>query len=231
MPTIPHTERHFAASDAVRDVVIGMADGLTVPFALAAGLSGAVASTEIIVVAGLAEIAAGAIAMGLGGYLAARTDSQHYESERRRELHEVEHLAERERGEVAEIFRSYGLAGAQLDSVVSAISADPERWVNFMMRHELGMEEPDPKRAPISALTIGTSYLLGGLVPLCSYFFVDDVHKALLVSVAVTGVALLVFGGIKARLTSVPILRGAFETVLVGGLAAGIAFLVARLIG
>lgn len=230
MPTTPHIERHFSASEAVRDVVIGMADGLTVPFALAAGLSGAVASTDIIVVAGLAEVAAGAIAMGLGGYLAARTDAQHYQSERRRETHEVEHLADRERHEIAEIFRGYGLRGAQLDTVVSAISADPERWVDFMMRHELSLEAPNPRRAPISALTIGGSYMLGGLVPLAAYFFLADAHRALLASVIVTGIALLCFGAVKARLTAVPVLRGALETLLVGGLAAGVAFAVAKLI-
>ena len=230
MPSTPHIEKHFAASATVRDVVIGMADGLTVPFALAAGLSGAVASSHLIIVAGLAEIAAGAIAMGLGGYLAARTDAQHYHSERAREWHEVEHLADHEREEVADIFRGYGLSGTQLDSVVTAISAHPERWVEFMMRHELGLEAPDPRRAPMSALTIGGSYLMGGLVPLLSYFFIDDPHRALLVSVAVTGLALAVFGGIKARLTGVRPLQGAIETLLVGGLAAAVAFMVARVI-
>jgi VIT1/CCC1 family predicted Fe2+/Mn2+ transporter len=230
LPTTPHIERHFSSSETVRDVVIGMADGLTVPFALAAGLSGAVASTDIIVVAGLAEVAAGAIAMGLGGYLAARTDAQHYQSERRRETYEVEHLADRERREIAEIFRGYGLHGTQLDAMVSAISAEPARWVDFMMRHELGLDAPNPRRAPISALTIGGSYMLGGLVPLAAYFLLADAHRALLASVIVTGIALLCFGAVKARLTAVPVLRGALETLLVGGLAAGVAFAVARLI-
>jgi len=231
MPTTPHIEKHFSASASVRDVVIGMADGLTVPFALAAGLSGAVNDTGVILVAGLAEIAAGAIAMGLGGYLAARTDAQHYESERRREEHEVIHLADRERREVAEIFAGYGLSGSQLDSVVSAIASNPTRWVDFMMRHELGMEQPNPRRAPLSAMTIGASYLLGGLIPLCSYFWIKDVHQALLSSIFVTGIALAIFGTVKARLTSVPVVRGALETLLVGGLAAGVAFAVARAIG
>jgi vacuolar iron transporter family protein len=230
MPSTPHIEKHFAASATVRDVVIGMADGLTVPFALAAGLTGAVASSQLIIVAGLAEIAAGAIAMGLGGYLAARTDAQHYHSERAREWHEVEHLADHERREVADIFRGYGLSGPQLDSVVTAISAHPERWVEFMMRHELGLETPDPRRAPVSALTIGGSYLLGGLVPLFAYFFIADAHRALLVSIAMTALALVVFGGIKASLTGVRILKGALETLLVGGLAAAVAFIVAHAI-
>lgn len=231
MPTTPHVEAHFTSSQTVRDVVIGMADGLTVPFALAAGLSGAVASTDIIVVAGLAEIAAGGIAMGLGDYLAARTDAQHYEAERRREELEIVHLRARERHEIAQIFEGYGLSGKPLESVVNAITEDPHRWIEFMMRHELGLERPDPVRAPVSAVTIGGSYLLGGLVPLCAYFFVRDVHDALAASVMITGVTLLVFGAAKAGLTSVPILRGAFETLLVGGLAAGVAFSVARLIG
>lgn len=231
MPTTPHIERHFSASDTVRDVVIGMADGLTVPFALAAGLSGAVASTDIVVVAGLAEIAAGSIAMGLGGYLAARTDAQHYQAERRREAHEVTDLADHERREVAAIFEGYGLRGPQLEAVVSSIASDRDRWVDFMMRHELGLEKPDPRRAPASALTIGGSYLLGGLVPLAAYFFMADAREALLASVLLTGLALLCFGGFKARLTGVPVLRGAFETLLVGGLAAAVAFAVARLVG
>ena len=230
MPTTPHIEKHFAASATVRDVVIGMADGLTVPFALAAGLSGAVASSQLIIVAGLAEIAAGAIAMGLGGYLAARTDAQHYHSERAREEHEVEHLADHERQEVADIFHGYGLSDEQVESIVAAISAHPKRWVEFMMRHELGLEPPDPRRAPVSALTIGGSYLLGGLVPLLAYFFIPDAHRALLVSVALTAIALVVFGGIKASLTGVRIVRGAFETLLVGGLAASVAFIVAHAI-
>ena len=168
--------------------------------------------------------------VALGGYLAARTDAQHYHSERAREWHEVEHLADHERQEVADIFRGYGLSGAQLDSVVTAISAHPERWVEFMMRHELGLEAPDPRRAPLSALTIGGSYLLGGLVPLLAYFFIADAHRALLVSVAMTALALTVFGGVKASLTGVRIVRGALETLLVGGLAAAVAFIVAHAI-
>lgn len=230
MPATPHVERHFSASESVRDVVIGMADGLTVPFALAAGLTGAIESSSLIVVAGLAEIAAGSIAMGLGGFLAARTDAQHYRSERRREEHEVMHLADRERREVEDIFTGYGLSGEQLKSVVAAISADPERWVDFMMRHELGLEQPDPRRAPVSALTIGGSYLLGGLLPLAAYFFVPDAHRAFLLSTLVTGIALLAFGAVKARLTGAPVVRGALETFFVGGLAASVAFAVAKLI-
>jgi VIT1/CCC1 family predicted Fe2+/Mn2+ transporter len=230
MPTVPHVEKHFAASERVRDAVIGMADGLTVPFALAAGLSGAVASTDLVAVAGLAEVAAGAIAMGLGGYLAARTDAEHYAAELAREGYEVEHLSDRERREVEEIFAGYGVAGPALAAVVDALTADKQRWIDFMMRHELGLERPDPGRAATSALTIGGSYVVGGLVPLASYLVLADSRTALTVSVLVTGIALLVFGAVKARLTSAPTLRGAFQTLLVGGLAAGVAFAVARLI-
>ena len=166
MPTTPHVEKHFMGSETVRDVVIGMADGLTVPFALAAGLSAAVTSTNIIATAGMAEIVAGAIAMGLGGYLAARTDQEHYESEERREFAEVDTLKEREIAEVENIFTQYGLTGEPLRAVVSALTSDRKRWVEFMMRFELGLERPDPKRAPVSAATIATSYLVGGLIPL-----------------------------------------------------------------
>jgi hypothetical protein len=155
VPATPHVEKHFTASESVRDVVIGMADGLTVPFALAAGLSAAVASTDVIVTAGLAEVVAGAIAMGLGGYLAARTDAEHYAAEEQREHHELDHLREREIEEVEHIFREYGLEGDTLKSVVGAIASNRKRWVDFMMRFELGLERPDPKRAPVSAATIG----------------------------------------------------------------------------
>src|SRR6516165_2636689 len=162
MPTVPHLETHFEASATVRDVVIGMADGLTVPFALAAGLSGTVASTAIVVVAGLAEIAAGSIAMGLGGYLAARTEHDHYHSERARELRETVEIPEKETEEVADVFRSYGMAESDLAPVVAAICSDQKRWVEFMMRFELGFEEPDPRRAHTSAITIAISYVVGG---------------------------------------------------------------------
>ena len=167
MPATPHIERHFTGSASVRDVVIGMADGLTVPFALAAGLTAAVTSSHVIVTAGLAEVAAGAIAMGLGGYLAARSDQEHYASEERREHDETENLREIELAETADIFRSYGLEGAALEQVTRAIASDQKRWVDFMMRFELGLERPDPRRAPISAFTISISYVVGGLIPLC----------------------------------------------------------------
>ena len=231
MPQTPHVEKHFTASETVRDIVIGMSDGLTVPFALAAGLSGAVDATGIIITAGLAEVAAGAIAMGLGGYLAARTDAEHYASERAREEREAQEMPETEAAEVADVFRSYGLNDDTVATVVNAIRADKRRWVDFMMRFELGLEEPDPRRASRSALTIAVSYVAGGLVPLAPYFFLRSVHHALIGSVAVTLLALLVFGYIKGRFTTARPLRSAWQTAVVGGLAATAAFVIAKLIG
>jgi vacuolar iron transporter family protein len=194
MPTIPHIEKHFTATETVRDVVIGMADGLTVPFALAAGLSAAVSNTSVIVTAGLAEIAAGAIAMGLGGYLAARTDAQHFASEQAREEWEIDNKREFEINEVRQVFAKYGLTGGALDSVVASITSDRKRWTDFMMRFELGLERPDPKRAPISAATIAISYLVGGLIPLLPYMLTSNLTDALKISVLTTGVALLFSG-------------------------------------
>ncbi len=231
MPQTPHVEKHFTASEAVRDVVIGMSDGLTVPFALAAGLSGAVESGAIIVTAGLAEVAAGAIAMGLGGYLAARTDAEHYVSERAREERETIEVPETEATEVADILRTYGVADELVTPVVDSLRADRKRWVDFMMRFELGLEEPDPRRARRSAFTIAASYVAGGLVPLAPYFFVPSVHSALAASVVLTLLALLAFGYVKGRFTTARPLRSAWQTVLVGGLAASAAFLIAKVIG
>lgn len=231
MPATPHVERHFTASATVRDVVIGMSDGLTVPFALAAGLSGVAAATGVVVTAGLAEIAAGSIAMGLGGYLAARTDAEHYAAERARELAETETVPQVEEEEVAEVFRQYGLDEEQITPVVAAIRADGERWVDFMMRYELGLEAPDPARAGQSALTIALSYIVGGLIPLSPYILLGRLQTALLLSVILTLVALLLFGFLKGRFTAVSPWRSAAQTALVGGLAAGVAFGLARLIG
>src|SRR5579883_2046038 len=196
-PHTPHREKHFEAPESVRDVVIGMSDGLTVPFALAAGLSGTVHDTWIVVVAGLAEIAAGSIAMGLGGYLAARTDRDHYISERDREYRETVELPQKERDEVADVFRGYGMTDVDIAPVVNAIAADQKRWVDFMMKFELGLEEPEPKRARNSAVTIAVSYIMGGLVPLAPYMLIHKLEDALSVSVAVTLVALFIFGWVK----------------------------------
>jgi VIT1/CCC1 family predicted Fe2+/Mn2+ transporter len=231
MPQTRHIEKHFTASEAVRDIVIGMSDGLTVPFALAAGLSGAVDSSGIIVTAGLAEVAAGAIAMGLGGYLAARTDAEHYASERAREERETDEMPEEEAAEVADVLRSYGLEGDKVAVVVNSIRADKRRWVDFMMRFELGLEEPDPKRAGRSAFTIAASYVAGGLVPLAPYFLIRSVHSALIGSVVVTLLALVMFGYTKGRFTTARPLRSAWQTVVVGGLAATAAFVIAKAIG
>jgi len=231
VPQTPHVEKHFTASEAVRDIVIGMSDGLTVPFALAAGLSGAVESSGIIVTAGLAEVAAGAIAMGLGGYLAARTDAEHFASERAREERETQEMPEAEAAEVAAVLRSYGLEEDKVAAVVNSIRADRKRWVDYMMRFELGLEEPDPTRARTSALTIALSYIAGGLVPLAPYFIFRSVHSALIGSVVVTLLALLVFGYVKGRFTTAKPFRSAWQTVVVGGLAATAAFVIAKAIG
>lgn len=234
MPSVEHVEKHFTATAAVRDIVIGMSDGLTVPFALAAGLTATAAAVThgngIIVTAGLAEIAAGSIAMGLGGYLAARTDTEHYASEIDREFRETVELPDVETEEVAKVFRDYGLSEAQMAPIVTAITSDQKRWVDFMMRFELGLEEPDPSRAGRSAGTIAASYVVGGLVPLTPYILMNDVVTALWVSVGVTLLALFVFGSIKGYFTGVKPLRGGVQTVLVGGLAAAAAFFIARLI-
>ena len=230
MPTSPHVEKHFAASATVRDVVIGMSDGLTVPFALAAGLSGTVSSTAIVVVAGLAEIAAGSIAMGLGGYLAARTDRDQYEAERQREMRETIEIPEVEAEEVAGVFREYGMAEKDIGPVVAAICSDQKRWVDFMMRFELGFEAPDPLRARNSAVTIAAAYIVGGLVPLAPYMALGTLQGALQLSVAVTLMALFVFGYVKGKLTGIAPLRGGLQTVVIGGLASAAAYGLAKLI-
>ena len=230
MPQTPHIERHFTAGETVRDIVIGMSDGLTVPFALAAGLSGAVSSTTIIITAGLAEIAAGSIAMGLGGYLAARSDAEHYASERLREQQEIKEMTGAEKAEVMDVFTSYGLSEVESTPIVEALSKRPDAWIDFMMRFELGLEKPDPKRALTSALTIAASYVVGGLIPLSPYFFLSPVTTALLFSVIATLLALLLFGYVKGRFTGASPLRSALQTALIGGLAAAAAFLIARLI-
>lgn len=212
----------------MRDVVIGMSDGLTVPFALAAGLTGAIASSHLILTAGFAEIAAGSIAMGLGGFLAARSDAEHYASERLREEREIVTVPDVEAQEVREIFQSYGLSDGESASVVESLRQRPQDWVDFMMRFELGLEKPEPARAWKSALTIALAYVVGGVIPLSAYLVFTEAHRALWVSVGVTLVALGVFGGIKGRFTGTPMIRSALQTTLIGGLAATAAFLIAR---
>jgi VIT1/CCC1 family predicted Fe2+/Mn2+ transporter len=230
MPQTQHVEKHFTASERIRDIVIGMSDGLTVPFALAAGLSGAVESTRVVITAGLAEIAAGSIAMGLGGYLAARTDAEHYVSERAREHRETVEIPEEERREVAEVFEHYGISKELSREAAKEMSKDRKRWIDFMMRFELGLEEPDPLRARTSALTIGLSYIAGGLVPLLPYFLMPTMSSALIGSVALTLLALLVFGYVKGRFTVKKPLRSAWQTAVVGGIAAAAAFAIAKFI-
>jgi VIT1/CCC1 family predicted Fe2+/Mn2+ transporter len=230
MPMTPHTERHFTAGEAVRDVVIGMSDGLTVPFALAAGLSGTVSSTRIVVTAGLAEIVAGSIAMGLGGYLAARSDAEHYASERAREQKEVAEVPEVEKNEVADVFRAYGLTDEQSAPIVRALRDRPEAWADFMMKFELGLERPDPKRALKSALTIAGAYFAGGLIPLAPYILMKTAPAALNASVIITLIALLIFGYIKGTFTGAKPLKSALQTALIGGLAASAAFGIAKAI-
>ncbi|MGD1068636.1 MAG: VIT1/CCC1 transporter family protein [Bryobacteraceae bacterium] len=224
-----HSEHHFESTELVRDIVIGMSDGLTVPFALAAGLSGAHVATSVVVLAGLAEIAAGSIAMGLGGYLAARTDAEHYQNELQREIEETRAMPDEEAAEVARVFEGWGLTDQQIQPIVTAIASDEKRWIDFMMKFELGLDPPDPRRAVTSAATICISYIAGGLIPLAPYFFVSTLGTAFLASVALTGAALLIFGSIKARFTGIPLWRGGLQTVSIGGLAAGAAFLIARL--
>ena len=225
-----HAEKHFTSTDVVRDIVIGMSDGLTVPFALAAGLSGAVDSTAIIITAGLAEISAGAIAMGLGGYLAARSDADHYASEVQREAREIVEKPEAEAEEVADVFRGYGLTDHEITPVLDRLRQNPQRWVDFMMRFELGLDAPQPQRAVQSAGTIAASYIAGGIIPLSPYILLHSASRALPVSVIVTLIALLGFGWAKARFTGAPPWRGAVQTAVVGGLAAGAAFAIARAI-
>lgn len=224
-----HIESHLKSSDLLRDVVIGMSDGLTVPFALAAGLSGAVDNSSIIVIAGIAEIAAGSIAMGLGGYLAGKTEQDHYASEVKREYDEVENLRHREIEETKEFFAGIGLSKELQDKATEEISRDKDRWVDFMMKYELGLEKPDPKRATKSALNIGLSYIAGGIIPLSPYFFISDSLEALQYSIIATLICLFIFGFFKSKITGINPWIGALRVTLIGALAAAAAFGVARL--
>ncbi len=222
-------EKHFQSSKKVRDFVIGMSDGLTVPFALAAGLS-AVVANNIIITAGFAEIAAGSIAMGLGGYLAGRTEIEHYDSEERREYEEIEKLHDVEIKETKEIFAEYGLDDEMQDKIAQAMAKNPKQWVDFMMRFELGLERPDKNRALESAFVIGVSYIIGGMIPLSAYFFTATANEGLIYSSVITLICLVVFGLVKSKLTGQPLFKGAMRVALVGALAAGAAFALAKLI-
>ncbi len=224
-----HTESHLKSSDMLRDIVIGMSDGLTVPFALAAGLSGAVSSSNIIVIAGIAEICAGSIAMGLGGYLAGKTEQDHYSSEQKREYDEVENMRHRELEETKEFFANIGLSPALQEQATNEIAQDKDRWVDFMMKYELGLEKPDPKRATKSAMNIGLSYIAGGIIPLSPYFFISNSEEALKISVVATLACLFIFGYFKSKVTGVNPLMGALRVTMIGAMAAAAAFGVAKL--
>lgn len=225
-----HVEKHLKSSETITDIVIGMSDGLTVPFALAAGLSGAVKDVHLIVIAGIAEIAAGSIAMGLGGYLAGKTEQEHYASELKREYDEIEELPHVEREEVRVFFEGLGLSRHLQEEATEELIKDKDRWADFMMKYELGLEEPDPKRASKSAFNIGASYIVGGMIPLSPYFFVDDGISGLKYSAIVTLACLFVFGFFKSKLTGTPPIKGALKVTIIGALAAGCAFGIAKLI-
>jgi len=224
-----HQEKHMSSSALLTDIVIGMSDGLTVPFALAAGLSGAVSSTSIIVIAGIAEICAGSIALGLGGYLAGKTEQDHYKSELRREFEEVERVPEEEKAEVKTFFANLGLSEEMQQMATEEMSRDKEKWVDFMMKYELGLDKPDPKRATKSALNIGLSYIAGGLVPLLPYFFAEVPETGLKWSAVLTLCCLFIFGYFKSKVTGVHPWGGALRVMLIGAVAAAAAYGVARL--
>ncbi len=225
-----HHEHHLKSSDTIRDIVIGMSDGLTVPFALAAGLSGAVNSSGIVVTAGIAEIVAGSIAMGLGGFLAGRTEADHYAAELKREYEEVERVPEQEKKEVMEVFADFGLSEHLQKQVADEMAKDKDKWVDFMMRYELGLEEPHANRATQSAITIGISYIIGGIIPLSPYFFINDSRMALYYSCGITMICLFIFGYFKSKVTGQPAFAGAIKVLVIGALAAAAAFGMARLI-
>jgi vacuolar iron transporter family protein len=223
-----HKEEHLKSSAFITDIVIGMSDGLTVPFALAAGLSGAVQSNTVVITAGIAEIVAGSIAMGLGGYLAGKTEQEHFQSELKREYEEVEIVPEREKMEVREVFAEYGLSESSQIIIADEMAKDKDKWVDFMMKYELGLEKPDANRARNSAATIGLSYIVGGMIPLTAYFFTPTPFDGLLISALLTVVCLFIFGYFKSKVTGQPPVKGALKVTLIGIAAAAAAFIVAR---
>ncbi len=225
---VMHKEEHLGSSAFITDVVIGMSDGLTVPFALAAGLSGAVHSNAVVITAGIAEIVAGSIAMGLGGYLAGKTEQEHYQAELKREYDEVESIPEEEKKEVKLVFAEYGINEKTQSLIADEMSKDRDKWVDFMMKYELGLEKPDVNRARNSAATIGLSYVVGGLIPLSGYFFTHTPYQGLAVSAILTVICLFLFGYFKSKVTGQPPVRGAFKVTLIGIAAASAAFLVAK---
>lgn len=226
-----HTEKHLKSSDFITDVVIGMSDGLTVPFALAAGVSSAVSSNAIVTTAGIAEVIAGSIAMGLGGYLAGKTEWDHYKSEVAKEYYEVENQPDKEKQEVKEIFAEYGFSNTSQIMLADELAKDKDKWVKFMMKFELGLEQPDPNRATKSAATIGFSYVVGGMIPLSPYFFTTTPNEGLKISAVITLVCLFLFGYFKSKVTGQPAMTGALKVMIIGALAAAAAFGVAKLFG
>ncbi|MCX6252076.1 MAG: VIT1/CCC1 transporter family protein [Bacteroidetes bacterium] len=225
---ISHQEEHLGSSAFITDIVIGMSDGLTVPFALAAGLSGAVQSNAIVITAGIAEIVAGSIAMGLGGYLAGKTEQEHFQSEEKREYNEVENLPDKEKEEVREIFAGYGLNVETQHIIANELARDKVKWVDFMMKYELGLEKPNVNRARNSAATIGISYIVGGLIPLTAYFFTRTPIQGLVISAMLTVICLFLFGYFKSKVTGQPPVKGALKVTMIGIAAAAAAFLVAK---
>ena len=223
-----HTEKHLKSSAFITDIVIGMSDGLTVPFALAAGLSGAVQSNSIVITAGIAEIVAGSIAMGLGGYLAGKTEQECYAAELKREYEEVVEKPEVEKHEVREALAEFGISKNVQNMVADELAADKDHWVRFMMKYELGLDEPDANRARNSAANIGISYIVGGLIPLSAYFFTSTPQHGLVVSAILTVICLFVFGYFKAKVTGQAPISGAIKVTLIGIAAAGAAYLVAK---
>lgn len=223
-----HQEEHLGSSEFITDIVIGMSDGLTVPFALAAGLSGAVQHNSIVITAGIAEIVAGSIAMGLGGYLAGKTEQEHYQAELKREYDEIEEIPDEEKKEVKLIFEHYGLNEKTRNTIADELAKNKEKWVDFMMKYELGLEKPNINRARNSAATIGISYIIGGLIPLSGYFFTHTPYQGLVVSAILTVICLFLFGYFKSKVTGQPLLKGAFKVTLIGITAAAAAFMVAK---
>ena len=228
MDKASHKEEHLGSSAFITDIVIGMSDGLTVPFALAAGLSGAVQSNAVVITAGIAEIVAGSIAMGLGGYLAGKTEQEHFQSELKREYAEVENVPEKEKDEVKAVFAQYGLNEPTQIIIADELAKDKDKWVDFMMKYELGLEKPDANRARNSAATIGISYMIGGLIPLSAYFFTATPLQGLFISALLTIICLFIFGYFKSKVTGQPPVKGAIKVTVIGIAAAAAAFLVAR---
>ncbi len=223
-----HKEEHLGSSAFITDIVIGMSDGLTVPFALAAGLSGAVHSNAVVITAGIAEIVAGSIAMGLGGYLAGKTEQDHYQAEQKREYDEIEKVPEIEKGEIKQIFAGYGINELTQTLIADELAKDKIKWVDFMMKYELGLEKPDVNRARNSAATIGLSYIVGGLIPLTAYFFTPTPLEGLVISALLTVICLFIFGYFKSKVTGQPPVTGALKVTLIGITAAAAAFLIAK---